>query len=302
VSVFLAALVLLIVLPRECGPAGEAARQFAPPIAVLSASLVLGLMIGFGVTIGAEVRRPCVATAGEAARIAGTRALAVIAPWVPRPNRRRRDADRVASPRIDIDPPAYRFLHLDLATAAAGAGRLPMAVVTGDEPDIVGTVAANIAIAAAHDARDTLLIDTDRRHGIAAATIGVTHAPGVDEVLGGRVTWAETIVGTVVGRQHLLDVIPPGGPALRSTPSMERTAFGHARDELVRLARRYDAVIVSAPAGAEELAAASVLPRVDAVLCVRVAYTTLARLADAVRDLREAGWPVHGLVLWDDAA
>jgi hypothetical protein len=300
VTAFLAALVLLIVLPREFGPAPTgAAPDFAPPIALLGAALVIGLALGFGLTLGAELRRPRVASAAEAARIADTRALATIAPLAPHPDRRRRGADRAFSPHIDVHTPEYRFLYLDLTTATAGVGALPMAMITGDEPDIVATVSANIAVAATHDARSTLLIDTDRRLGTAAAIVGTRHAPGVDEVVGGRLTWSETIVGTVVGRSFILDVIPAGGPALRSTPSMEHAGRGSARDELLRLARRYDLIILSAPTGTEELDAGSVLPPLDVVLCVRVAHTTLARVAESARILRAAGWRLHGLVLWD---
>jgi hypothetical protein len=62
-TAFVAALVLLIVVPREFAPASPAGApaELAPPIALLGAALVIGLALGFGLTLGAELLRPRVA-------------------------------------------------------------------------------------------------------------------------------------------------------------------------------------------------------------------------------------------------
>ena len=71
------------------------------------------------------------------------------------------------------------------------------------------------------------------------------------------------------------------------------------RGEIRRLSHRYDFVVVAAPAGAVRVGPDSILPVPDAIVCARVAYTTLDRLTASVAALRDSGLTVRGLVLWD---
>ncbi len=303
----------------------------APPLALMMAALVLGAAVGFAVTFGFELSTPRVADAAEAARVAGVPTLATIAPQPPDPRRMRRAADRALSPLIAASSQVYRYLYSTLADPrAAVPDRLPLVAITGDEASIIAAVAANIAVAGAQDSRSTLLIDADPEAASVSSILAVRRAPGVTDVLSERTDWAAVILSAVVGRDRTLDVIPAGthprdaalpspspSPstdvvATRASAGAEHPDGGDAsagvaaagfRDDLTRLGRRYDLIVVGAPAGAVQVGPGSVLPASDAVVCARVAYTTLARLGQSVATLHDSGLRVRGVVLWDaDAA
>ncbi|HWZ59700.1 MAG TPA: hypothetical protein VNW46_12055 [Gemmatimonadaceae bacterium] len=276
--------------------ARELTNVSAPPIDLLAAAIVLGAALGFAVTFGVEVWKPRVADAGEAERTTGVRTLAVLAPPVPNAERARRSTDRTVSPLIDASSTEYRLLYLGLA----GAG-LPLVTVTGDESDVVATVAANIAVAGALDSRSTLLVDADPRVAAATGIVAARLAPGVSDVLAGTVSWPEAIVPVVIGRDRSLDVIPAGGDPRAAWPAQHGSALSaeSLRAELSRLARRYDLLVIAAPAGLAQVGPDSVLPGPDVVLAARIAYTTLARLTAAANALRTSGMQLRGVVLWD---
>ena len=160
--------------------AREIANESAPPIALVGAALVLGLAAGFAVTFGFELRTPRVANAAEAGRVAGAPTLAMIVPHPPDPQRTRRETDHALSPLIDANSESYRYVYLRASEAsAAGAVGGPVVAVTGDEPEVVATVATNVAIAAVHDSRTTLLIDADPVAAAVNGIVGVRRSPGV---------------------------------------------------------------------------------------------------------------------------
>jgi Mrp family chromosome partitioning ATPase len=280
--------------------ARELANVGAPPIDLLAASLVLGAALGFAVTFGVEVFKPRVADGDEAERMTGVRTLAVITPSPPNPERMRRKTDRTLSPLINASSTDYRLLYLGLA----GTG-LPLVTVTGDESDVVATIASNIAIAGALDSRSTLLVDADPHTAAASGIVAARLAPGVSDVLAGAVSWPEAIVPVVVGRDRSLDVIPAGSDPSAAWPAEHgsRLSAEALRAELSRLARRYDLLVIAAPAGLAQVGPDSVLPGRDVVLTARVAYTTLANLTAAATALRSSGMQLRGTVLWNaDAA
>jgi Mrp family chromosome partitioning ATPase len=299
----------------------------APPLALMAAALVLGLAVGFSVTFGMELSTPRVSDGPEASRVAGVPILATVGPRVPDPRRMRRKTDKELSTLIDVNSESYRYVYLSVSGAdtAASVG-FPLVAVTGDEAEVVGTVATNIAVSSAHDSRTTLLIDADRDAALVAGILGVPRAPGVSDVLAGRADWSSIVLTAVIGRDRMLSVMPAGSKAVgggvgmadphtadagateETTPSDEgpstsdvRAAAPGAerRAELLRLGRRYDLVVVAAPAGAAQVGPDSILPVNEAIVCVRVAFTPLARLASAVATLRESRMHVRGVVLWD---
>ncbi len=295
----------------------------APPLALMAAALVLGLAVGFAVTFGGELATPRVSDAREASRVAGVSTLATVVPRAPDPQRMRRKTDRDVSTLIDVNSESYRYVYLSVSgpDAAAALG-FPLVAVTGDEAEVVGTVATNIAVASAHDSRTTLLIDADTEASVVAGILGVRRAPGVSDVLRGGAGWSGIVVTAVVGRDQMLNVMPAGTVQDSSTdvpgadddpaptaPVDDPTVEGAAppgsaeaqalRAELIRLGRRYDLVVVAAPAGAAQVGPDSILPVRDALVCARVAYTPLSRLAAAVATLRESRLRVRGIVLWD---
>ena len=317
-------------LSARAAQARELAAARPPFIAFPAAAAVLGFVVGFGVVFGSELRTPRIAGAAEATRVAGVPILVTIVPRRPDPERMRRSADAAISPLIDMTSESYRRLSMQTsnATAAKTLG-VPLVVVVGDEAMLVAVVAVNIAVASARESHTTLLIDADGEAAAAGAILRVPRRPGVSNVLTGRAEWSAVIAGASIGRDCSLDVIPAGRRIRDTTPVKVMAVESHPgrtpdtpgatpeppgsiaaepraevdadalRSDLLRLGRRYDFMVVVAPAGAMQVGPESVLPMADCLLCVRVAYTTLARLRISASLLRESGLRISGIVLWD---
>ena len=104
---------------RRAARARELANVAAPPGAMLAAALSLGLMVGIGTALAAELRTPRLADVAEAESAAGIRVTAVIEPRGPAPERTRRRADVDAPPLIDRTSEAYRLLYLNFAATGS---------------------------------------------------------------------------------------------------------------------------------------------------------------------------------------
>lgn len=276
--------------------ARQGANFVAPPAAVLGAATVLALVAGYLVVLVGELRRPRVADAAEVERETGRRVLAVVRPTGDDPERGRRRADERTPDLLEPQADAYRLLYLHMSPTGAS---LPIVTVTGAEPAVVATVAANLAAAAAEDARSTLLLDADLSNGLVASALRVRPAPGVSELLRGRATWSDVVTSALFGRERVVDVIPAGAPIPAGREPVPDDAF---RLDLLRMARRYDITVVTTPLAHAVRGAQSILPAPDVVLCVRAPDTTLAELREATDALQRAGLRVQGVVLWDDDA
>jgi len=276
----------------------------ATPLAMLAAALVMGLAIGFGVSFAFELQRPHVADGVEAVAIAGAPVLARLTD-APPATARRRTADREVPPLIEQGADAYRMLYTQLADRSFN---LPFVVVVGDEPLTTATVAANLAAAAARQVRTVLLVDTD---AVAQSVTWVTRTPGgrgLADVVSGGLSWPEAIVGVVVGRERTMDVLATGttdasrvhgagnaGPDAAGGAEAERTPDAI----LDHLRRRYESIVVNAPAsrGAELHHVVSASTTV--LLCVRTARTPASVLRDLAGEIARRGAVLRGLVLWD---
>jgi Mrp family chromosome partitioning ATPase len=266
----------------------------APPFAVFTAAGVLALVAGYLAVLVAELRTPRVADEEEVERETGRRVLAVVRHTAPSPERGRRRADERTPDVLEPASDAYRLLYLHISPTGAS---LPIVTVTGDEPAVVATVAANLAAASAEDARSTLLLDADLTGGIVASALRVRPAPGVSELLRDEASWSDVVTAAVFGRERVVDVIPAGRPIPRGREPAPGDAF---RLDLLRMARRYDLTVVTAPLSHAARGARSILPSPDVILCVRAAATRVHDLRTAVDALHGAGLRVQGVVLWDD--
>jgi hypothetical protein len=274
----------------------EAQREIAsvaPPLALAMASLVLGLMGGFAVSLLAEMRRPRLADAAEAARVTGVRVLATIVPPEEEDDQRdRRSADRDTPPLLDPTFEGYRTLYLQVAATGA---KIPLITITGDEPDVTAVVAANLAAASGFEARETLLVDGDMEHGLVARVMRVPREPGLSAILAGDEEWSRAIVSTPVGRSRYVDAIPAGRPP-RAAPTREMAE--RVRRDLARYAARYDLCVLCAPADLSEQGDLALLPTPDVILCAREGHTPVARLVEMADALRGAGTRLRGVVVW----
>jgi len=280
-------------IDRESARARELANVGAPPWAMLAAAVVLALAVGFAASFGTELKRPHIADPREAEQISGSRVLTVIKPPEVVVERSRRQADVEAPPLIDVVSESYRTLYLHIASVEAS---VPIVTITGEDPAIVATVAANLAASAAYEARSTLLVDVDPTTCSVASVLRVRPDPGLSGIITGSATWPEAIVPTTIGRDRPLDVLPSG---TRRSGLPEANVVEEVRKELARMQRRYDFIIIAAPTSYVQRSASSIIPAPDVILCARIAHTTVGGLKTAVDGLRAADMRIHGLVLWD---
>jgi Mrp family chromosome partitioning ATPase len=311
-------------LSARAKQADQLAAASASPLAFLAAAIVVGIGIGFGVVLGLELRSPRIADANEATRVTGIPTLDTVGPESADPQWARRTADRELSPLISVFSERYRHIYAQVSTSGASAAvGVPIIAVVGDEASLLAAVATNIAVVGVLDSRNTLLIDADGEKAAVSAILQIPRAPGVTDVLKGETEWAAVIKNATVGRDRTLDVMPPGRRVRGTTPTQVMAvpgpleqlqepsiASGRAtgrRDSdavglqasLIRLGRRYELIVVAAPAGVTQVGPDSVLPMPEALLCARVAYTTLERLRESVSTLQESGLQIRGIVLWD---
>ena len=280
-------------IDRQTRQARELANVGAPPWAMLAAAVVLALALGFAASFGTELKRPHIADAREAEQVSGARVLTVVHPPEVVVERSRRQVDVEAPPLIDVVSESYRTLYLHIAAVDAS---VPIVTITGDDPAIVATVAANLAASAAYEARSTLLVDVDPTTCSVASVLRIRPDPGLSGIITGDATWPDAVVPTTIGRDRPLDVLPSG---TRRAGLPEADVVGEIRNELARMQRRYDFIIIAAPTSYVQRSASSVIPAPDVILCARIAHTTVGSLKTAVDSLRGADMRIHGLVLWD---
>ena len=278
---------------REIEHARDLANLGAPPWAMLAAALVLAAALGFAGSLAFELKRPTIADSREAEQVSGERVLTVIRPAPPVVERGRRRVDIEAPPLIDLISDAYRTLYLHIASVGAG---LPIITITGDEPEVVATIASNLAASAAYEARSALLVDVDASTCSVAAVLRVPPEPGLSGILSGTATWAEAIRPTTIGRDRPLDVLPSG---TKRTGMLEPHLTDRIRSELEALQRRYDFIIIAAPTSYVQRTETSVIPSQEILLTARIAKTTLSSLRTATEALRGVDRKIQGLVLWD---
>ena len=272
---------------RRAERARELANVSAPPLALLAASLVLGVAAGFAGTLLGEARRPRVADVREAERATGLRVLAYMQPYEPPPERVRRRADRELPPLLEPGADGYRFLYLQLSGMMPGSWVI---TVAGQDSSLAAVIAANVTALAALDARASVLIDADPA-GCAAGVMRIAPGPGVGEIARGELAWSEAPVTQLVGRDRAADIVPAGR---RADPAEIAAALAR---EAPRLARRYDSVVVTS--GLTSLLAAPVLAIPRIIIVARAGVTVVTELTRDVSALRANGAQLLGLVLWD---
>jgi capsular polysaccharide biosynthesis protein len=270
--------------------ARELSNVAASPPAMLAAALVFGAMIGFGIALGDEVRRPRIADAYEIERATGVRVLGVIRPLPPSPERGRREADRDGPPYLDPGADGHRLIYLTIATAGAN---VVMLTITGDNPAVSAVVAINFAAIAAQEARATLLVDTDAADTVEAA-LRLPQSPGVSGLIEAKMSWPEAIRAARVGRDRTIDVVSSGQGSLPITELKELL-----QRDIARLSRRYDAIVLVSSPDQVTQGLPAALPISDVVYCVRTGQTQISELKKAIEEIEQAGGRVRGIVLWN---
>jgi len=277
-----------VLTERQLREARAQANVLAPPIAILGASLVVGLTIGFAIALMVEVSRPRVSDLQEAERVTGERVLAVVRPREIPPERARRKADHRLPPLIDPTSDAYRLLASH--ASVSGATRA-IVTVAGDVPAVTATIAANIAAVSANEMRSTLLVDADLEKQPLASVLRLPPSLGVAEVLTGSVDLSAAAIQTPVGRDRWVDVVPSGADHRGPISNREAETL---RAAIVRSARHYELTVVVSPF--DQANDVRVVPAV--LVCAHLAHSLVSTLRTAVAALRDNGARIIGIVLW----
>lgn len=283
---------------RQLDERAERARVIssigASPFAMFTAATVLGICFGFGIAFVAELRSPRVGTARELEWLAGAPLLAIVRDAGEEPERTRRRADQLIAPFIHQGTELYRDLYGLLADRAYN---LPPTTVVADDPMISAAVAANLAVVSARSARATILLDADGDSNAVAAGLGMASSPGLSDLLHRRSEWTGAVATALVGRDRVLDVIPAGLPLTREQMLVLREPFS---GEVEHFRRRYDTLVVSAPAREDGAVSPLVSALPQALVCARAGRTTVRALLRMLSELRDQGIIVRGMLLWDD--
>ncbi|HET6681993.1 MAG TPA: hypothetical protein VFG84_12385 [Gemmatimonadaceae bacterium] len=265
------------------------ANTIAPPFAILAAAVILAIGAGFGATLVREMMSARVSDPFEVERLTGARVLAVLRPRDVPVERRRRLADGALPPLLDPTADAYRLLT---SHVSAPGTRATIVMVTGDVSAVTATIAANIGAVAANDALSIMLVDAHFQDGAVQRVLGIRNTDGLSAVLARTADWAEELALAPVGRDATIDVLPAGSPLIRALTDHD---IGLFKRETLRLARRYDLVVLASPPALA--ARLSLSPR--AIVCAHVAHTPLSTLKSLVTGLRDHGVTDVDVVLWD---
>jgi hypothetical protein len=266
----------------------------APPYALLASAIVFGMVLGFGAAFAQELRRPRIADAREAERIAGVRVISVIRPRPPSPERGRRMADREAPPHIDPSNDTNQLVWLFVAPPTSS---LLMLTITGENSLIAAIIAANLGALAAEEARNVIIIDSDTRSSPVSSALRLQSQPGLRDVVDGRVSWPEATQHATIGRDRVIDVVPSGsGYSVEDTGRVSDLL----RRDAARMARHYDTIVIVASSDATFSGLPGALPMHDVIYCARLGITRHADLRKAIQSVRLAGGNPLGIVLWND--
>ena len=271
----------LSVLERASVP-GSA---FSPrPARNLAVGLVLGLVLGVAAALLRDTLDRTVRRSSEVERLTNLTLLGVVSRENPdeqlvavtRPRSRRTEAYRQVRTNLEFSGPDGLPPSLVITSPAPGEGK--------------STVAANLAVIAAHAGHNVVLVDADLRRPTVADVLKVPGAPGLSEVLSGAAQ-LDAALRTVEER---LTVLPSG--SLPRSPS-ELLGSPAMIKVIEELERRFDVVLIDS---------APVLPVTDAlllsgltegvVLVMRLAQTTTTALSRTITLLHNVNAKILGVV------
>jgi hypothetical protein len=276
---------LVTAIGSSDGGASPVARslfaRLLPALALL-AVLIVGLALRLVTALRSEMHAPTLADAAEAERVTGLRTLTTV-----------RDALLDGPARFKpsgVDP--FRMLYLSLTATGT---RARTAVVMGADPEISAATGARLAIAAAADHRNTLIVDLDAPSIALSRTFRERAEPGLRDVLARAFTWRE--VARPVGSSDGLPItlLPAGTERDVPQPGPELDAL---MAEFERFRGQFELTLAVSPVSEIDLAMAMVAG--SPILLTAVAgETPLDSLIAAAETQRAAGRKLAGLVIWD---
>lgn len=305
-----------------------------PPIAMLIAALVVGVAVGYGVAFYREVKHPRVADAAEAERVTDSRVIVHSRPTrADITMRHRRQSDEAVAPVIDTASESYPLLHVTLTGFGDTSRRVE---VVSQDLALGATVAINLAAAAVHDSRSTLLVDPTGAHSAVQRLLAGAKPKrrGDHAARNGTAPKGPPPNGTArqgagphgAARQGAAPQgaapqgaapqnarVGDGASGLRANVQQHRVgrnlfidtvslpAPGRLPDDLLLLANEHDfSVVVRTDATGSDGADPASTP--DVILCARAGATSLQWLSSEVEKLRLRNQRLRAVLLWSAPA
>lgn len=188
---------------------------------------------------------------------------------------------------------AYDTLLTNVDLALGPNAGAMIAIAALDESADAPLVAANLALVAAQGGDRTLLVDCDLQTAALHRLMGVDHAPGLAQLLGGEHSDLHTLAQPTA--LPLLGVIAAGAAGAKHG---RLARHGDIPAMLLRLKNAADRVILLAPPVLTSSDALRLAPYIDGVLLVVSPGRTEREMAARARDLlAQAEAPLLGVVL-----
>lgn len=250
-----------------------------PPMAMLLSALMVGLSVGYGVSVVRELRRPTVGDEAEIERLTNAR---VIPQRIDTRRANPTSATAAAKRRgnsalptyISSSESAYPLLHL----ALTGIGDVAHAVeIVAEQPQLASVVALNIATIAARESRTTLVVEDASVAHLFDALMRQQKGVGTSSDDGVR---SSSVTSIVLDRDLTIDLLRARTPA----------------DGRARVIDQYDLALV--PSGSSEPTALVNGGAPDLIVCVRSATTPLTWLAAVTERARARGQRIRAVLLW----
>lgn len=175
----------------------------------------------------------------------------------------------------------YRALRTRVSHASHGAAVGAILVTSPGRGEGKSLTSANLALTMAQDLQMRVcVVDADLRHSRLHSLFGAPNGPGLTDVLEGRATLADALVGFEGQQITML----PAGPV--PTHPAEMLGSGAMRRTIETLRSQFDRVIIDAPAVSPLADVGILAPLVDGVLLVvQAGTTTKPAIQDAVANL-----------------
>ena len=172
----------------------------------------------------------------------------------------------------------YRALRTRVAHADHGGAVEVILVTSPGRGEGKSVTAANLALTMAQDFQARIcIVDADLRHSRVHSLFGVTATPGLADVLAGRATLADALVGF---EQQQITMLPAGERPSHPAELLGSTAM---RRTIETLRSQFDRVIIDAPSVGPLADVGILAPLVDGVLLVvQAGVTTKPAIQEAV--------------------
>jgi capsular exopolysaccharide synthesis family protein len=258
---------------------------------VIPIALAAGLLFGVLTALGLDHSDRRFRSEEEMVAVLGTPVLGAI-PRIPGRQSVFKTGQSVALDPSSQAAEAYRTIRTATYFMPAGNEAKTLLVTSPTQGDGKTTLASNLGIAMAQTGRRTLVIDADFRRPMQHKAFGLSHTPGLTNVLAGEHALDDAIEQTAVDG---LDLLPAGATPSNPSEMLNSTEFARLLEEL---SQSYDRVLVDSPPVLSVTDASILAAMCDVTLLVLKAGSSTRRMAKQARNvLLDVGGAILGVVV-----